>query len=352
MSHAARPGPRGPDLEGRSLRADHVRPTGSYEEAVLYIDKITAAIDKVQARHPGFYVESAGVSTDKALDKEIKGGLAKAGLISIPLTIIDADDRARLARRRPRSRCSSRSRRSWRRPGCSPSRASTSPADESIMEVILLIGLAVGVDYSLFYMRREREERRAGRARERRAHRRRRHVGPGRARLRHDRADRDGRHVPLRRQDVHVLLGRRDDRRRRRDARLADRAAGDPLQARRQASRRAGSRSSRRRREASSEPHLERHPRPRPRASGRRRPSPRPPCSSRWRSRRSSCTPPQTGIEGISSPRDRAVSRSVIDAFPGSPAPAVVAIKTRRQSSAGHAGDRRPEASRRSRPAR
>ena len=28
--------------------------------------------------------------------------------------------------------------------------------------MILLIGLAVGVDYSLFYMRREREERAAG----------------------------------------------------------------------------------------------------------------------------------------------------------------------------------------------
>ena len=36
--------------------------------------------------------------------------------------------------------------------------------DESIAEVILLIGLAVGVDYSLFYLRREREERAAGRS--------------------------------------------------------------------------------------------------------------------------------------------------------------------------------------------
>ena len=32
------------------------------------------------------------------------------------------------------------------------------------MEVVLLIGLAVGVDYALFYIRREREERRAGRS--------------------------------------------------------------------------------------------------------------------------------------------------------------------------------------------
>ena len=35
--------------------------------------------------------------------------------------------------------------------------------DQSISSVILLIGLAVGVDYSLFYLRREREERARGR---------------------------------------------------------------------------------------------------------------------------------------------------------------------------------------------
>jgi uncharacterized membrane protein YdfJ with MMPL/SSD domain len=38
-----------------------------------------------------------------------------------------------------------------------------SPVDESIHHVILLIGLAVGVDYALFYLRRVREERAAGR---------------------------------------------------------------------------------------------------------------------------------------------------------------------------------------------
>src|SRR5207244_3996018 len=37
------------------------------------------------------------------------------------------------------------------------------PVDQAISSVILLIGLAVGIDYSLFYIRREREERRAGR---------------------------------------------------------------------------------------------------------------------------------------------------------------------------------------------
>ena len=37
------------------------------------------------------------------------------------------------------------------------------PVDGAVMEVVLLIGMAVGVDYSLFYLKREREERAAGR---------------------------------------------------------------------------------------------------------------------------------------------------------------------------------------------
>ena len=37
------------------------------------------------------------------------------------------------------------------------------PMDGQIQEVVLLIGLAVGVDYTLFYLRRERDERKAGR---------------------------------------------------------------------------------------------------------------------------------------------------------------------------------------------
>ena len=39
-----------------------------------------------------------------------------------------------------------------------------SAVDSSVNEVILLIGLAVGVDYSMFYLRREREERESGRS--------------------------------------------------------------------------------------------------------------------------------------------------------------------------------------------
>src|SRR5207245_433899 len=38
------------------------------------------------------------------------------------------------------------------------------PLDKNVSAVILLIGLAVGVDYSLFYLKREREERAAGKS--------------------------------------------------------------------------------------------------------------------------------------------------------------------------------------------
>jgi uncharacterized membrane protein YdfJ with MMPL/SSD domain len=40
------------------------------------------------------------------------------------------------------------------------------PMDANVSAVVVLVGLAVGVDYSLFYLRREREERRAGRSAE------------------------------------------------------------------------------------------------------------------------------------------------------------------------------------------
>ena len=138
-------------------------PKGTYEEAILYIDTIVAGVDELEARHPGFTIDSLGVSSDKAIDAEIKGGLAKAGLISIPLTIVILMFvlGSLVAALIPLLL------------GITAVAATTGllalsskgvPASESIMEVVLLIGLAVGVDYALFYMRRERQERAAGRS--------------------------------------------------------------------------------------------------------------------------------------------------------------------------------------------
>ena len=66
-----------------------------------------------------------------------------------------------------------------------------------------------------------------------RARGRRRDLGPRRADLRPHRDGRDGRDVHQRRQGVHLLRLRDDDRGRDRDVRLADRASGDALLARR-----------------------------------------------------------------------------------------------------------------------
>ncbi len=176
--------------------------------------------------------EAGSASTGKALDEMFDSQLARAGLLSIPLTLsillivfgslVGASIPLLLALTSV-----------FATMGLVALPSQFVPMDESISEVILLIGLAVGVDYSLFYIRRERDERRAGPervggARGRRGHLRRAVLISG-----HHGDDRDGRDVLLRRQDVHVVRDRDDDGRRRRDDRLADRASGDALLARR-----------------------------------------------------------------------------------------------------------------------
>jgi RND superfamily putative drug exporter len=140
------------------------RPKGDYDQATAYIDTITAAVDQVQKRHPDFYVGEAGsASTGKALDEMFGSQLAKAGMLSIPLTLIilllvfgslvGASVPLLLALSSV-----------FATMGLVALPSQIVPMDEAVSEVILLIGLAVGVDYSLFYIRRERDERRAGRS--------------------------------------------------------------------------------------------------------------------------------------------------------------------------------------------
>jgi len=139
-------------------------PKGDYDEAIAYIETIEAAVDEVQTRHPGFSIDESGsASTGKATDAAFNSMLAKAGMISIPLTlvilllvfgsVVAAAVPLLLALTAVFATMSL---------VALPSQIV--PMDESISEVILLIGLAVGVDYSLFYLRREREERAAGRS--------------------------------------------------------------------------------------------------------------------------------------------------------------------------------------------
>ncbi|HUQ23032.1 MAG TPA: MMPL family transporter, partial [Gaiellaceae bacterium] len=139
-------------------------PQGTYDEAVLYIDDVVAAVDKTAAAHPNFEIGELGsVSTEKAVDSAFNSMLAKAGMIALPLTLVILllVFGSAVAALVPLLLA------------ITAVIATTSlialpsqwvPVDESIAEVILLIGLAVGIDYSLFYLRREREERAAGRS--------------------------------------------------------------------------------------------------------------------------------------------------------------------------------------------
>jgi RND superfamily putative drug exporter len=139
-------------------------PKGTYEEASLYIDTINAAVDKVEARHPGVQVEHIGsVTTTKATDAAFASMLGKVSMIALPLTLIILlfVFGSAVAASIPLLL------------SITAVVATTSlvalpsqvfPVDAQIAEVILLIGLAVGIDYSLFYLRREREERAAGRS--------------------------------------------------------------------------------------------------------------------------------------------------------------------------------------------
>jgi RND superfamily putative drug exporter len=140
------------------------QPLGNYDEAALYIDKINAAVDKTAAQHPGFEVSQLGsVTTTKATDAAFASMLKTAGLVALPLTLVILllVFGSAVAALVPLLLA------------ITAVVATTAlialpsqfiPVDEQIGEVILLIGLAVGIDYSLFYLRREREERAAGRS--------------------------------------------------------------------------------------------------------------------------------------------------------------------------------------------
>ena len=149
--------------DGHSAMVQY-QPLGTYEEASLYIDEIEDAVNKTAAKHDGFEVNQLGsVTTTKATDAAFAGMLATAGMIAIPLTLVILllVFGSAVAALVPLLLA------------ITAVFATTSlialpsqfiAVDEQIGEVILLIGLAVGIDYSLFYLRREREERAAGRS--------------------------------------------------------------------------------------------------------------------------------------------------------------------------------------------
>ena len=148
--------------DGRTVLVDF-EITGDDLEARDRLVPAENAVAAVKTDHPDLLIEQFGdVSANKELNDTFTSDLGKAELISLPLTLlilvfafgslVAAGVPLLLAISCVMAALALVS---------LPSQLS--PVDSNVQSVILLIGLAVGVDYSLFYIRREREERAAGR---------------------------------------------------------------------------------------------------------------------------------------------------------------------------------------------
>ena len=138
--------------------------TGDSLEARKRLDPTAETVSALQDRHPELRVEQFGsVSTNKELNDTFTGDLAQAELLSFPLTllILVLAFGALVAALVPLLLGITTVMAAL---GLVALTSHLSPIDGNLQSVILLIGLAVSVDYSLFYLRREREERAAGRS--------------------------------------------------------------------------------------------------------------------------------------------------------------------------------------------
>ncbi|MFG2040818.1 MMPL family transporter [Dactylosporangium sp. NPDC048998] len=125
---------------------------------------LTKATADVQSRHPDLRVEeTGGPSISKAMDDTLGKDFKRAEYLSLPVTfaILIVAFGALIAAGVPVLLALSSVAAAL---GLSTLASHLVPSTDTTSSVILLIGMAVGVDYSLFYLRREREERAKGRA--------------------------------------------------------------------------------------------------------------------------------------------------------------------------------------------
>ena len=147
--------------DGRSALVTFTIPGNSANMDQAVVPDLNA-VAAVQARHPGLLIAEAGeASGDRAIGGLVSADFRKAEETSVPITLIllVVVFGALIAA------------------GIPLLLAATSvitalallaipghwlPVGQATTEVVLLIGMAVGIDYSLFYLRREREERAKG----------------------------------------------------------------------------------------------------------------------------------------------------------------------------------------------
>jgi uncharacterized membrane protein YdfJ with MMPL/SSD domain len=128
------------------------------------VDATVAAVTAAQKAHPALRVEQSGSgSTEKEIEALFSSDLSKAGSTSLPITLIVllVAFGALMAAGIPLLLAITGIVATL---GLVGPLSQLTPVDDAVNHVILLIGLAVGVDYSLFYLRRVREEREAGRS--------------------------------------------------------------------------------------------------------------------------------------------------------------------------------------------
>jgi putative drug exporter of the RND superfamily len=137
---------------------------GKADTAEKRVEPVLAAVGRVAREHPGLRIEEFGAaSANRALNKTIGKDFSRAEGISVPLTfgILLIAFGALLAAVMPLLLALT----SVAAAGGLLALSSTAlHVDGSSSTVLLLIGLAVGVDYSLFYIRRAGEERARGRS--------------------------------------------------------------------------------------------------------------------------------------------------------------------------------------------
>jgi uncharacterized membrane protein YdfJ with MMPL/SSD domain len=136
---------------------------GKSEDAKDKVAPILATVADAQRESPRFTIaEFGGGSANKAINEQFGKDLLKAGALSLPLTllILLLVFGALVAAGIPLLLALTSV---FATIGLLALPSKVLPMDDAVSAVVLLIGLAVGVDYSMFYLKRAREERAAGR---------------------------------------------------------------------------------------------------------------------------------------------------------------------------------------------
>ena len=147
--------------DGRSALVTFQVP-GNVADAGQAVTADQQAVAAVQARHRGLRIaESGDASIQQALSKDLTFSKAEATSLPVTLILLLIVFGALVAAGIPLLLAVTSVAAAI---GVLTIVSHLVPVGSSIYEVVVIIGMAVGVDYSLFYLRREREERASGRS--------------------------------------------------------------------------------------------------------------------------------------------------------------------------------------------